>query len=199
MIKIDVKVNKKLFRKAPEAVRNAYRDGLAGLTNAAYNEWQKVAGQNLTTTASDYKRSIKSPVKINEDSYVIELSSGDKKKNWLVTAIEAGISSYSIKDILLKSPKAFTHASGPKAGQPKVGAPWLNIPLKPRGGGIKWVRLTEQSTGKFNWMHPGFQPDGGPSQHDPVNLGTPYREVVIEYVKKEAENTFKPFVDKIKL
>ncbi len=202
MVEIKINFNKELFKRAPKAVMEAYQEGLSALANSAHNKWTEVANQNLNTTASDYIRSIQKPTKVDENNYVIELKSGNEKENWLVTAIEAGVGRYSIKDVLLgkNSHSAWVYPSTSKnAGKPKPGAPWVNVPFKGKGGGTTFKRLTLASKGKHNWEHPGFQPEGGPSQYDGRDLGTPFRKVVIENIKEEAKTVFKPLIENIKL
>jgi hypothetical protein len=202
MVKISVNINKKLFDRAPKAFMDAYRKGLADLANFAHSKWKEVANQNLNTTAADYTRSLQKPTKVDDDTFIIELKSGDDKKNWLVTAIEAGIGRYSIKDNLLgpNSPAAWVYPStSVNAGKPKVGAPWLDVPFKDKGGPVRFVRLSKKSVGRFNWEHPGFQPEGGPSQYTNRDLGTPFREVVIEALKEKAKEVFKPLLENVKL
>lgn len=186
-----------LFQRMSKAVLSASRTALETIANDAHREWINAAGRNLTKTRADYTAAL-AMRKVNEDTYEISLHHPDKKINWLVTALEVGVPSFNLKPGLLKSDAAYAWSQHAKrAGEKKVGAPFLDVPFKTKPGvkiqkhPNKFRRVSDTSAG---WRHPGFKPsgEGGP-------LTRPLREDVKDHIKKQVPKVFGPIFAKMKL
>lgn len=180
-----------------DAVVKAFHKGLKDIANAAMGEWQDEAGRQLHRTRRNYQSAISTNV-VNDEEIEVILHHPDKKINWVVTALEVGVPSYSVKDALLKSPSATKWSQYCKSnpGGPKSGPPFVDVPF--RVGAAKeqskpsYFRRAS-AAGKAEWKHPGFRPAGG------GGLKAPIREHVKEYVEKQADIVFSPIMSRIRL
>jgi len=193
-LKIDEKID--LDNLADKIQQTLFR-ALRQLANAAMGEWQDEAGRRLHRTRRQYQSAIKTHV-VSEDQIDIVLHHPDEKINWLVTAIEVGVESYSVKQALLDSAAArqwSQHHKGSPGGK-KLGAPFVDVPF--RTGDAKeqsrpsYFRRVSPSSSK-TWTHPGFKPAGG------GGLDKPIREHVKQYIEEEAEKMFGHLLNGIQL
>lgn len=183
------------------ALQREFRKALSNLADAAFHFWGDVAARHLRRSLHDYQDALQHPRKVDEDTYEIMLHHSNKRANWLIMAIECGYPAFDIKPKLLESPSALRWSQYAKAHEPGSAKPkrFLDVPFRTKGGvrtqdkPNQFRRLTEKSAG---WEHPGFKPLGGqaPSSRD---LGTPYRQKVIEYIEKQAPRVLGPLISKI--
>lgn len=204
-IKIKLKTDVDLEKKAKD-IADAAEKGLRQLTQQAYEEWQNVAARRLKTTRRRYQDALSFSMQ-GRDTGVITLQAKDERTNWLVTALENGVESFSIREaVLAKAQKHWPRQMSDKQrramfaylakvgrlGKPPV--PFTDVPFRTSGskeqGKPNAYRRISPNTDPAAWSHPGFKPkgSGGPG---------PLREEVVEYVKKTAKDVFQPLLARI--
>jgi len=180
------------------ALQREFRKGLLALANDAFEFWKDEAARHLRRSLRDYQLALHPPRRVDEDTYEIMLHHSDERANWLIMAIECGYPAFDIKAKLLASPSATRWSQYAKSHEPGSAKPgrFLDVPFRTKGGvrtqdkPNQFRRLTEASSG---WEHPGFKPMGAGRR----DLGTPYREKVVERITKQAPKVLGPLIAKI--
>jgi hypothetical protein len=206
---VDTQINIKIevdLAALGQKLQKAIGEALKQLTVQAYEEWQNEAGKKLKTTRRRYQDALHYTVKSDTESEIV-LYAKDKKTNWIVTALERGVGSYSIRDAALKKAKLQTNRTMSDkqrramfAYLAKVGrlglppTPFVDIPFRSKGsleqGDPNAWRRISKNTKTGSWKHPGFKPvgSGGPG---------PLRPAIVEYIKKTAGEVFGPILARL--
>lgn len=200
-------------------------EGMRDLMMDAFGVWQDTAASKLHSTQRDYQDAIQHKI-IEPFTVQLFLSHNDKKKNWLVNALELGHGPMLPWRATLADRKAFywspqsqwpnkykwhSYAEGYKAPSdkkprkarkpPKGYKPFMDVP--------NWGRSTPRAGSKPRGS--GGQPpykrltaaNSGKWTHQgfrPVGKGgleRPLREFVIDHVKEEAPKLFKRLIDEV--
>ncbi len=192
-IKIDINIP---FDKWTDDIEAALAEGMRDLMMKAHGEWQDAAARTLHSTKRAYQEAIQYKI-VDPRTVHLSLSHNDKRKNWLVNALELGQESFPGRvPKTLESSKATTWSSGPKRGSAKA-TPFMDIPKWGKGavpiegavpaGGYR--RMTANNASK--WKHPGFRPSGK------GGLQKPLREDVVQMIKDKAPGLFKKLIDEV--
>lgn len=212
MSKIEVKVEINMsFEELAKDIKPVLARGMRDLAMKAQGEWQDAAARVLHSTKRAYQEAVQHKI-IDEETVHIFLSHNDKKKNWLVNALELGHGPMLPWKSTLSGRKAFYWTAGSWAGKykwhsyvkakrdpPKGYKPFMDIPQWGKGvnpiegrrptGKDAFKRMTAATSNK--WTHPGFKPEGK------GGLDKPLREDVIEMIKTEAPTIFKKLIDQV--
>jgi hypothetical protein len=193
--------------KRGQAIVKAAQKGLRQLTQQAFEEWQNIAAQKLKTTRRVYQDSL-SFTMVGSDVGEITLQARDPNTNFLVNALEDGLSPFSIRDAVLKKAKKHWPREKPMSAKQlramfaylakvgRLGLPpteFTDVPFrtgsKEQGTPNAYRRISKNTPGG-KWPHPGFKPKGGGGPG-------PLRPDVVKYVKATAADVFRPLMARV--
>jgi len=221
-VKVEIKVD---LEEVFEEIFDVLEEGMRDLMMSAYGVWQDEAAGKLHSTQRDYQDAIQHEV-IDAFTVHLFLSHNDKKKNWLVNALELGHgpmlpwrSTLSSRKSFYWSPfakwpnkykwhsyaqgyKAPSDAAPRKARKPPNGyKPFMDVP--------NWGRGTARSgskpsggggRGAYSRLTAGNSGKWTHKGFKPVGKGglaRPLREAVIQHVLDEAPKMFTRLIDEL--
>jgi hypothetical protein len=225
MIQVKVNINVD-FDNMIEEIEEVVATGMRDLMMAAYGEWQDaVERSKLNTTKSDYKDAIQHRI-VDDMTVQLFLSHNDKKKNWLINALELGHGPMLPWRSTLAKRKAFYWSpwakwpnkykwhsyaegyKGPSDSKPRSARkppngykPFMDVPNWGKGTARRGQTPTP-SGGKPPYARLTAASSGKWTHKGfrPIGDGgleTPLREEVVEFVKEEAPRMLHKLIQQV--
>lgn len=223
---VTVKVTMKFdIEKLYDELALVLEEGMRDLMMSSFGVWQDMAAAKLHSTQRDYQDAIQHKV-IDPFTVHLFLSHNDKKKNWLVNAIEAGHGPMLPWRATLADRKAFywspqaswpgkykwhsyaegykgpTDSTPRKARKPPNGfKPFMDVPNWGKQGPRSGSRpQPSQGRGAYARLTAGNAGKWTHKGFKPLGKGgleKPLREYVVEHVKDEAPKLFKRLIEQV--
>lgn len=209
-IRINIDTSKVNLDGVGKKIVDAANKGIQQLTQQTYEEWQNIAARRLNTTRRRYQDALSFTMK-GKNAGEITLQAQDPNTNWLVVALETGVESFNIRQAIMKKKSEYKKRwprpmsdkqrramfrylkEKGRLGKPPV--PFADVPFRTKGAKQQgkpnaYRRISPNQDTQSKWDHPGFKDKGtgGPG---------PLRPEVIEYVKKTAQDVFKPLLARV--
>lgn len=224
MIQVKVKVNVALDRVYDELVQ-VLEEGMRDLMMQSYGIWQDKAAAELHQTQRDYQDAIQHKM-VDPFTAHLFLSHNDKKKNWLVNALEFGQGPMLPWRATLADRKSFywspqakwpgkykwhSYAEGyksptdkkpRKARKPPNGyKPFMDVPnwgkQSPRAGAKPRGGGGRGAYARLTAATSGKWTHKGFKPIGKGGLDRPLREYVVEHVQEEAPKLFKRLIEQV--
>lgn len=222
MITINVTMKFKVDKLYDELV-SVFEEGMRDLMMQAYGVWHDQAAAKLHSTQRDYQDAIQHKI-VDPFTVHLFLSHNDKKKNWLVNALEAGHGPMLPWKATLADRKAFywsgqgkhagkykwhSYAQGYKAPQdpsprskrtpPNNHKPFMDVPswgkgVSPRSGGTPGGKPPYK---RLTAGNSGKWTHRGFKPTGKGGLDRPLRDAVVEHVRQEAPKLFKRLIEQV--